>query len=47
MVNVSNVLLFKKNAKGHYLLLDGMDDQPVPVSASYLPRFQQEFTPDS
>lgn len=47
MVNISNVLLFKKNAKGHYLMLEGMDDCPVPVSASYLPQFQQKFTPDS
>ncbi|WP_126243358.1 LytR/AlgR family response regulator transcription factor [Chitinophaga rhizosphaerae] len=47
MVNMSNVLLFKKNAKGHYLMLEGLDDQPVPVSASYLPQFQQKFTPDS
>lgn len=47
MVNISNVLLFKKNAKGHYLLIEGMDDHPVPVSASYLPQFQQKFTPDS
>ncbi|WP_298708155.1 LytTR family DNA-binding domain-containing protein [Chitinophaga sp.] len=47
MVNVSNVLLFKKNAKGHYLLIEGMDDHLVPVSASYLPQFLQKFTPDS
>lgn len=47
MVNVSNVLLFKKNAKGHYLVISGMDDQPVPISASYLPQFQQKFTPDT
>jgi len=45
MVNLSRVILFKKNAKGHYLLIDGLEDVTIPVSTSYLPDFLQRFTP--
>ncbi|RPD42054.1 LytR/AlgR family response regulator transcription factor [Chitinophaga barathri] len=45
MVNLSKVLLFKKNTKGHFLLMDGLDEVTVPVSTSYLPEFLQRFTP--
>lgn len=46
MVNLSKVLLFKKNGKGHTLLIEGLNELAVPVSTSYLPEFQQRFTPD-
>lgn len=45
VVNLSRVILFKKNAKGHYLLIDGLEDVSIPVSTSYLPDFVQRFTP--
>lgn len=45
MVNLSRVILFKKNAKGHYLLIDGLEDVSIPVSTSYLPDFVHRFTP--
>jgi Response regulator of the LytR/AlgR family len=45
MVNLSRVVLFKKNTKGHYLLIDGLEDVSIPVSTSYLPDFVQRFTP--
>ncbi|SIN69853.1 LytR/AlgR family response regulator transcription factor [Chitinophaga niabensis] len=45
MVNLSRVILFKKNAKGHYLLIDGLEDVTIPVSTSYLSDFLQRFTP--
>lgn len=47
MVNLSRVVLFKKNAKGHYLLIDGLEDVTIPVSTSYLTDFVQRFTPAS
>ncbi|MRG45130.1 hypothetical protein GFS24_08390 [Chitinophaga sp. SYP-B3965] len=45
MVNLSRVILFKKNAKGHYLLIDGLEDVTIPVSTSYLSDFVHRFTP--
>lgn len=45
MVNLSRVILFKKNSKGHFLLIDGLEDVTVPVSTSYLTDFVQRFTP--
>lgn len=45
MVNLSRVILFKKNAKGHCLLIDGLEDVTIPVSTSYLSDFVQRFTP--
>lgn len=47
MVNLSRVILFKKNSKGHYLLIDGLEDVTIPVSTSYLSDFVQRFTPAS
>ncbi|PSL46269.1 LytTr DNA-binding domain-containing protein [Chitinophaga niastensis] len=45
LVNISKVVLFKKNTKGHYLQLEGLDDLIVPVSVSCLPVFQERFAP--
>lgn len=45
MVNLAKVVLFKKNAKGHYLHLEGLDDLAVPVSAGCLTTFQERFAP--
>lgn len=45
LVNLTKVVLFKKNAKGHYLELDGLHEMAVPVSATFLPTFQERFTP--
>lgn len=45
LVNITKVVLFKKNTKGHYLELEGLHDLPVPVSATCLPVFQERFTP--
>jgi uncharacterized membrane protein YidH (DUF202 family) len=45
LVNISKVVLFKKNAKGHYLQLEGLDDLNIPVSASFLPSFQERLAP--
>lgn len=47
LVNLSKVILFRKNAKGHYLQVDGMEEVTVPVSVSYLPAFLLRFTPPS
>lgn len=44
-VNLTKVVLFKKNAKGHYLQLEGLNDISIPVSATCLPTFQERFTP--
>lgn len=44
-VNISKVVLFKKNSKGHYLELEGLSDISVPVSASCLTAFQERFAP--
>ncbi|NSL87595.1 DNA-binding protein [Chitinophaga sp. Mgbs1] len=43
LVNLSKVVLFKKNTKGHYLQLEGLEDMMVPVSNTWLPVFQQHF----
>ncbi|CAL1519447.1 LytTR family transcriptional regulator DNA-binding domain-containing protein [Chitinophaga sp. MM2321] len=43
LVNISKVVLFKKNAKGHYLHIEGLDDVVVPVSNTCLPVFQEHF----
>ncbi|WP_160717536.1 LytTR family DNA-binding domain-containing protein [Chitinophaga solisilvae] len=43
LVNLSKVVLFKKNTKGHYLQLEGLEDMMVPVSNTWLPGFQQHF----
>ncbi len=45
MVNLSRVILFRKNSRGHYIQIDGLEDVTVPVSGSCLPEFQQRFTP--
>jgi DNA-binding LytR/AlgR family response regulator len=45
LVNLTKVVLFKKNAKGHYLQLEGLNDISVPVSATCLPTFQERFAP--
>ncbi|MBS0029227.1 LytR/AlgR family response regulator transcription factor [Chitinophaga sp. 22321] len=45
LVNLTKVVLFKKNAKGHYLELEGLTDITIPVSATFLPAFQERFTP--
>lgn len=47
LVNLSKVVLFKKNTKGHYLHLEGLDDLPVPVSSTCLPLFREHFAPAS
>jgi DNA-binding LytR/AlgR family response regulator len=47
LVNISKVVLFKKNTKGHYLELDGLNDISVPVSATCLTAFQERFAPTS
>ncbi|SEW40643.1 LytR/AlgR family response regulator transcription factor [Chitinophaga arvensicola] len=47
LVNISKVVLFKKNSKGHYLELEGLSDISVPVSASCLTAFQERFAPAS
>lgn len=47
MVNMARVILFRKNAKGYYLQLDGLEEVTVPVSTSCLPDFLQRFTPAS
>jgi hypothetical protein len=39
IVNYAKVILFKKNAKGYHICIDGLDNQVIPVSASYLPSF--------
>lgn len=43
LVNLSKVVLFKKNSKGCLLHIEGMEDTPVPVSGTYLPVFQSAF----
>ncbi|MBC9929743.1 LytR/AlgR family response regulator transcription factor [Chitinophaga qingshengii] len=43
LVNLSKVVLFKKNTKGYFLQIEGMEDTPVPVSGTYLPVFQSAF----
>nr|WP_295866612.1 LytTR family DNA-binding domain-containing protein [uncultured Chitinophaga sp.] len=43
LVNLSKVVLFKKNSKGYFLQVEGMEDTPVPVSGTYLPVFQSAF----
>lgn len=45
LVNISKVVLFKKNSKGHYLELEGLNDINIPVSASCLTAFQERFAP--
>lgn len=45
LVNLTKVVLFKKNAKGHYLQLEGLNDISIPVSATCLPTFQERFAP--
>lgn len=45
LVNLSKVLLFKKHTKGHFLVMEGIDEVSVPVSGSYLPEFLQRFVP--
>jgi len=45
LVNITKVVLFKKNTKGHYLQLEGLDEINIPVSASCLPTFQERFVP--
>ncbi|MBO9732767.1 MAG: LytTR family transcriptional regulator [Chitinophaga sp.] len=45
MINLTKVVLFKKNAKGYYLQLEGIDDITVPVSATCLPTLQDRFAP--
>lgn len=45
LVNISKVVLFKKNTKGHYLELEGLSDISVPVSATCLTAFQERFAP--
>ncbi|MEZ2444678.1 LytTR family DNA-binding domain-containing protein [Chitinophaga sp. RCC_12] len=47
LVNISKVVLFKKNTKGHYLELEGLSDISVPVSATCLTAFQERFAPVS
>ncbi|SKC97480.1 DNA-binding response regulator, LytR/AlgR family [Chitinophaga ginsengisegetis] len=47
LVNISKVVLFKKNTKGHYLELEGLHDISVPVSATCLTAFQERFAPTS
>lgn len=47
LVNISKVVLFKKNTKGHYLELEGLSDISVPVSATCLTTFQERFAPTS
>jgi DNA-binding LytR/AlgR family response regulator len=47
LVNISKVVLFKKNTKGHYLELEGLSDISVPVSATCLTAFQERFAPAS
>jgi len=47
LVNISKVVLFKKNTKGHYLELEGLHDISVPVSATCLNAFQERFAPTS
>jgi hypothetical protein len=47
LVNISKVVLFKKNTKGHYLQLEGLEDISVPVSVTCLPALQQHFAPAS
>ena len=47
LVNISKVVLFKKNTKGHYLELEGLHDICVPVSATCLNAFQERFAPTS
>ncbi|MFX1705110.1 LytTR family transcriptional regulator DNA-binding domain-containing protein [Chitinophaga sp. CC14] len=47
LVNISKVVLFKKNTKGHYLELEGLNDISVPVSATCLTAFQERFAPTS
>lgn len=47
LINITKVVLFKKNTKGHYLQLEGLDDMNIPVSASCLPTFQERFVPVS
>ncbi|WP_212003338.1 LytTR family DNA-binding domain-containing protein [Chitinophaga sp. HK235] len=44
LVNMSRVVLFKKNTKGHYLHIEGLEEMPVPVSVTYLPLFQSAFS---
>jgi hypothetical protein len=39
IVNYSKVILFKKNSRGYYICIDGLDKMEVPVSASYLSAF--------
>lgn len=43
LVNLSKVVLFKKNSKGYFLQVEGMEDTPVPISGTYLPVFQSAF----
>lgn len=45
LVNISKVVLFKKNTKGYYLELEGLGDISVPVSATCLTAFQERFAP--
>ncbi len=47
LVNISKVVLFKKNTKGYYLELEGLGDISVPVSATCLTAFQERFAPQS
>ncbi|HWV70007.1 LytR/AlgR family response regulator transcription factor [Chitinophaga sp.] len=47
LVNISKVVLFKKNTKGHYLELEGLGEISVPVSATCLTAFQERFAPAS
>lgn len=44
VVNAAKVILFKKNARGYYTFLAGLDNMEVPVSASYLQAFSNLVT---
>ncbi|RAJ81999.1 LytTr DNA-binding domain-containing protein [Chitinophaga dinghuensis] len=45
IVNLSRVVLFRKQNKGHFVYLEGLDDMEVPVSGSYLAFFAERFSP--
>lgn len=44
VVNAAKVILFKKNSRGYYTFLAGLDKMEVPVSASYLQAFSNLVT---
>lgn len=44
LVNMSKVVLFKKNSKGYYLHIEGLEDTTVPVSGTCLEKFKTAFS---